>query len=197
MTNSVSGGSTRWGSKILFAAIAADLLPHPVVENADFDNDRAFLMSGDYRYSIKRTGGSYTVCDHIEFPVFSLGHVSLGTAIEGAIELLRADRLRDAYRIPASVRARELNSLKIYAARARDEDTLVLSRKCPSGSSQILGFARSRSAPFAEHVAIASRNAEAPWLWDVLSGDLGSDAFPVPLVMSWEDLKAAAAECAI
>ena len=72
--------------------------------------------------------------------------MGLGTAIEGAIELLRADRFREAYRIPASDRARELNSFRIYAARAQDEDTLVL------------------RAPFAEHVAIASRNAEAPWL---------------------------------
>lgn len=170
MTNSVSG------SKIVFAAIAADLLPHPVVENADCDGDKAFLMSGDYAYMIKRTGGSYTVFDRVGFPVFSLLHVGLETAIEGAIELLRADRFRDAYRIPASARARELNALRVYAARARDEDTLVL------------------SAPFAEHVAIASRNTEAPWLWDVVSGDLASDACPVPVLMSWEDLRTAAAE---
>lgn len=120
MTNSVSG------SKILFAAIAADLLPHPVVENADFDGDRAFLTSGDYKYSIKRTGGAYTVYDHIEFPVFSLESVGLGTAIEGAIELLRADRLRDTRQVPASVHAQELNSLRICIAHAQDEDTLVL-----------------------------------------------------------------------
>lgn len=173
MTKTVSGAD------ILRAARAAELLPNLIVEGTRVEGDRLFLTSDLCAYSIYFRQGHYSVDGYNGVPVFSLMHTSLGRAIQGVIDLLREDRFRDACRISLHDRALELGWSGICGVQVRG-DSLVI-RHCAEP----------------DYVAIASRNADRPWLWDVVSGDVASDACPTPVQMEWEDLREAARDAAI
>ncbi len=136
------------------------------------------LASGKHDYFLVAHGGSYTVKNSKGQPMFGLNRVTLGTAFAGAVELLHADLTSEALGHSLEDLASELSSLGVSAA-VRQGKLMI------------------RTRPDADHVAFASRDADRPWLWEVLSGDVASDAFPRPLTMPWPLLCTAATEAAI
>ena len=167
------------GEQILTALTASDLLPCATVQETRVDTDRLWLSSHDEAYGIVARDHRYDVVDYASRPVFGLRDVGLETAFRGAVELLYADLSAVEDSIGLDGRAVELSHTGICSARVQG-DSLVI-RHC--------------SEP--DHVAIATRNAACPWLWEVASGDLGSDACPVPVVCGWERLRELALDGAI
>lgn len=174
------------GERILTALTAADLMPCATVRETHVEADRLWLSSRDEAYGIVARDHRYDVVDHASRPVFGLRDVGLETAFRGAVELLaQTEGLRWADlssledRIGLDGRAVELSHTGICSVRVRG-DSLVI-RHCAEP----------------DHVAIATRVVGRPWLWEVASGDLGSDACPVPVLCGWEQLRELALDGAI
>ena len=167
------------GEQILTALTAADLLPCATVQATHVDTDRLWLSSQDEAYGIVARDHRYDVVDHASRPVFGLRDVGLEAAFRGAVGLLHADLSVLENRIGLSGRAVELSHTGLCSVRVRG-DSLVI-RHCAEP----------------DHVAIATRVAARPWLWEVASGDLGSDACLAPVLCDWERLRELALDGAI
>ncbi len=169
------------GHHILHALHAAELLPHPIVNSAraDADNPRVFLESDWYEHAIVRTGPCYSVTDNRGELVFGLVGVSLEVAFRGAVELLRAARAHAALRITVADRARELSSIGIGTSARGDDQLLIRDLERPG------------------YVSVATRVADSPWLWEVVSGSASSDRYLSPARMEWPELRMLAADCAL
>lgn len=164
------------GQQILIACIAADLLPNLTVDAATPGADRLVVSTGEHGYEIVSNGGSYTVLDSTGRAEFGLLRVSLGTAFVGAVELLHADLVRDDSRYTLEHRATDLQRAGTCAAAVRGECLII------------------RHIERLDSCAIATRDAARPWLWEVASGDLESNACPAPMLMTWPELCVAAQE---